>query len=370
MAVGKDADLSCLSPLRVLVDLQNRPHRIHADAAKTFPNCPGALALALSNEPQSLVDPISVATAALGGTEPMRRAAGARLFAHLRETVAKEPTSGLAALSPALSAADMALFGPAATAVALVEDRARRLAGGCRLADCSREFERRNNDEARPLLLAVEGVVPSVRATAPRLLRPLVACAADAACTDRVGAAWALGYAGGSGRAPADALVSCLGAPPDGPLRGVAARSLVRIGSDDESVVAGVREAAQKAPESEARDALLGVLVRYPSTRGYACDALAKQALAHIESVRNGAMAVLGRAGHACGEAAVSFAPYLKGTSRYPQQESIRLLGLFGPSGRPYLLEMLTVPDLDEYTRRDVQRALERADRPDESDGL
>jgi len=370
MAVGKDADLSCLSPLRALVGLQNRSYRIHAKAAETFPNCPGALALALSDEPQSLVDPISVAAAALGGSDPVRRAAGARLFAHLRDTMSKEPTSGLAALAPALSATDMALFGPAATAVASVEDRARRVAGGCRLADCAPVLEKRNDDEARPLLLAVEGVVPSVRETAPRLLRPLVACTADASCTERVGAAWALGYAGRPGRPAADALVSCLGAPPDGPLRGVAGRSLVRLGSDDESVVAGVREATQKAPESETRDAMLGVLVRYPSARSYACDALAKQAIAHIESVRNGAIAVLGRAGHACGETAVSFAPYLKKGSRYPQQESIRLLGLLGPSGKPYLLEMLSVPDLSEFTRRDLERALERADRPDPPDAL
>ena len=365
-AVGKDADLCCLKPLRTLIELQNRPYRIHTGAAEAFPQCPAALVLALSDEPQSLIDPMAVASAALRSADPVRRAAGARLFAHLRDAVASEPGSAFAILAPSLEGTDMALFGPAATAVASVEARARMLAGSCRLADCSSELERRRIEEARPLLSEVEAVLPSVRQTAPRLLHPLIACAGDAGCTDRLGAAWALGLSGHPGRMAANALVSCLATSGDNPLRAVAERSLVRIGTDDESVVAAVRDAAPKAPSGDAQDTLLGILVRYRSTRDFACGALAQHAVEHIGSVRNSAAAALGRAGGVCGDVAISFAPYLKGTDLFAREESIRMLGLLGASGKPYLLEALQTPDLPDFTRLQIEQAIARADRPDD----
>jgi hypothetical protein len=209
-------------------------------------------------------------------------------------------------------------------------------------------------------------MIPAVRETAPKLVDHLVACAADGACADRVGAAWALSEAGRSGRRAGLALVSCLGGPADGPLRSTAARTLVKIGTDDDAVVAVVREAADKTTAEDVHAALLGVLVRFSSTRGFACRALADDAVKRIEGVRNPSAGVLGHAGHACGEVAASLAPFVKSSRPLPRQESIRLLGLLGASGKPYLFEALTASDLPFYTRRDLERALARADEPDE----
>lgn len=365
-AIGKDADLCCLSPLRILVNLQSRSHRIHAAAGENFPRCPAALALALADEPQSLLDPLTVASAAFASADPIRRAAGARLLGQLRDVVWTKPTAGFAALAPALGGTDIALFAPAATALASVEDRAWRLASGCRLADCSSALEQRQIEQARPLLREIESVIPAVRKAAPALLTPLVACASDPECVDRVGAAWALGQTGRPGRSAADPLIACLAAPPDGPLRGVAERSLIRIGSDDETVVTEVRDAAGRAPAGEMRNTLLGVLVHFPSARAAACTALAEDAVAHIGSVRNSAISVLGRAGSACGDVASSFAPFLKNASPFPRQESIRVLGLLGPSGKPYLQEALAAADLPAFSRLDLERALARTNQPDE----